>query len=394
MKKLIFITVSCLCLCLSLFFPGYAIAGAVNPNGGVGARSKGMGGAGVAVANDASCFYYNPALLSFSDDFAQMGMDYIYASMEYKDPAGKEYKSDAGKYFVPLAGVNYKLNEKINIGVGVLTPYCFGSDFKQQLDMFSKLSLTEIAPAVSYKVNDQLALGASVKLSSGKIELTQPVYAGNMKIGALDSEADGHGYSFQIGALWQPNSWINLGASYQSKTRIELAGGADLTSPLLGNLSNNFSGVFYFPARYNVGAGIKVDKFLIAADIVRFNYSATDQIDVNYEQWQDEKFALDWKSNTYYALGVEYSANDAIKLRAGGAYQKAVVPDSTASPAIPDMDGWLASCGIGWQGKNFGADVSYLHCWGGKREIAAPNQGAGEYTADIDIISAAVIYRF
>ncbi|MDP3043567.1 MAG: outer membrane protein transport protein [bacterium] len=377
-----------------MFFSGYAIAGAVNPNGGVGARSKGLGGAGTAIANDASCFYYNPALLSSSGDFAQMGMDYIYASIKYKDPDGKEYKSDAGKYFVPLFGVNYKLNEKVNFGLGIVTPYCFGSDFKQRLDMFSKLSLTEIAPAVSYKITDRFILGASVKLGLGKIELSQPVYAGNMKIGALDSEADGHGYSFQIGALWQPNDWLNLGASYQSKTRIELEGGADLVSPLLGNLSNNFSAVFYFPARYNVGVGIKTGKFLIAADVVRFDYSATDHIDVNYEQWQDEKLALNWKSNTYYALGVEYSVNNAIKLRGGGAYQKAVIPDSTVNPATPDMDGWLVGCGIGWQGNNFGVDISYLHCWGNKREIAAPNQGAGEYKAAVDIVSVAVIYRF
>lgn len=392
MKKLIFETVFCLILCL--LFSRYAMAGAVNPNGGVGARSKGMGGAGVAVANDASCFYYNPALLSSSGDFAQIGMDYIYASIKYKDPAGKEYKSDAGKYFVPLAGVNYNIDDKINIGLGMVIPYCFSSDFKQQLDMFGNLSLTEIAPAVSYRVNNQFALGASIKLGFGKIELTQPVYFGDMKIGALNSEADGHGYSWQIGALWQPNNWFKLGASYQSKTRIELEGGADLTSPLLGNLSNNFSGVFYFPARYNVGAGIKTGKFLIAADIVRFDYSETDRVDINYENWKAEKLELNWKSNTYYALGVEYSVNNAIKLRGGGAYQKAVIPDNTASPATPDMDGWLASCGIGWQGKKFGADISYLHCWGSKREIAAPNQGAGEYKAAVDIVSAAIIYRF
>lgn len=392
MKRLIFTTVFCLFFCL--FFSGYAIAGAVNPTGGVGARSKGLGGAGTAIANDSSCFYYNPALLSSSGDFVQIGMDYILASIKYKDPIGKEYKSDPGKYFVPLIGVNYKLNEKVNFGFGIVTPYCFGSDFKQKLDMFSKLNLTEIAPAVSYKITDRFILGASVKLGYGKIELTQPIYSGNVKIGALDSRADGHGYSFQIGALWQPNDWLNLGASYQNKTRIELEGGADLTSPLLGNLSNNFSAVFYFPARYSIGAGIKIDKFLIAADIVRFDYSATDRIDIDYENWKAEKFELNWKSNTYYALGVEYSVNNKIKLRGGAAYQKAVIPDDTASPATPDMDGWLAGCGIGWQGKDFGADISYLHCWGNKREIAAPNQGVGEYTADVDIVSAAIIYRF
>lgn len=371
-----------------------ARAGAVNPIGGIGARSKGMGGAGAAIANDASCFYYNPALLSSSGDFAQIGADYVYASIEYKDPAGKEYKSDPGKYFVPLAGANYNLNDKINIGVGFVTPYCFGSDFKQQLDMSSKLSLTEIAPAVSYKASNQLTLGVSVKLGIGTIELTQPVYAAGVKIGVLDSKADGYGYSWQVGALWQPNDWLNIGAAYQSKIRIELEGGANLSSPLLGNLSNNFSGVFYFPARYNVGASVKAGKFLIAADVVRFDYSATDKIDVNYEQWQDEKLALNWQSNTYYALGIEYSANNAIKLRAGGAYQKAVIPDSSASPATPDMDGWIAGCGLGWQGKDFGADFSYLHCWGNKREIAAPNQGAGAYAADIDIVSAAIVRRF
>lgn len=365
-------------------------AGAVNPIGGVGTRAKGMGGPGTAIADDAAIFYYNPALLVASGSFAQIGTDFIYAKIKYEDPTGKVHKSDPGEYFIPLAGAAYQLpNKKIAFGVGMITPYIFGSDFKQELSMMSKLSLTGITPSVAYKINKNLSVGASLILGHGVIELSQPT-----SMGRLDSETDGWGYGYQLGALYQANEWLTLGATYQSKIRVELEGKTKAFTPM-GNQRSDLTTVFYFPGRASIGAAAKIDKWLISADATWFDYSSTDVTNINYASWPDSKLRLGWKNSWKYALGAEYSATDKIKLRTGLGYQSKVVPDSTCNPITPDTNGISASVGLGIKvSEAIKIDLAYLHAWGKERKVPLSQAGAGKYSASIDILSLAVVYSW
>jgi len=371
-------------------FCSYAEAGGFNPINGVGARAKGMGGAGIAVADCASAYYYNPAGLSDNGNCAQVGGDYLQVSFTYKDPTGKQTDSAKSGYFVPLAGVSYKINEKMAVGLGVVTPNTFGADFKDKMGFYSKISLTQIAPAVSYRITENLTLGLSLKAGYGQIELSQPTLIAPSVVNRLDSKADGWGYSGQLGILWKAAPWLKFGAMYQSKTKVALNG----TSHLGPVGSNDFSTDFYFPGYYGIGAGATFGNLLVALDVIRSDYSSTDKVSIDYKTWPDSAMALDWKNNTIYSLGAEYKLSN-WRLRAGILYQDAVIPDSTISPAMPDMNGWTMSTGVGYKVGNFGADLAYVHAWGQERTITAAPMGVpGKYSASIDILSMAVSYRF
>lgn len=358
----------------------------VNPLGGIGARGRGMA-AGIAVADDASAFYYNPALLAETGNFGEVGvgLEYIRANFTYKTPDGKKYDSDTGEYFVPIIGTNHHIND-LTVGIGIVTPFTFGADFKDQLGFFSKISLTEIAPAVAYRVSDKLSIGGAVKIGRGEIELSQPTLAGR-----LDSQSDGWGYAGQLGLLWKPTKWLRLGTTYQSKIKVELDGRAKFAT---GGASSNFSTDFYFPGYYGIGGAVDIGDFLIAADVMRFDYSSTDQANIKYKKWPANTLKLNWQNNTYYGTGVEWKADKNWRLRTGLAYQGAVIPASTISPATPDMDGWCWGIGGGYRGKKLSADLTYLHAWGPERKINPPNPEAGKYKASIDIISASLTYRW
>src|SRR3989344_131936 len=88
----------------SMFCASNAWAGTVTPVSGIGTRAKAMGGAGAAVAEGGSMFYYNPALLAGSENMVEAGMDYINASITYEDPTGAAHESNPGEYFIPLIG--------------------------------------------------------------------------------------------------------------------------------------------------------------------------------------------------------------------------------------------------------------------------------------------------
>lgn len=394
MKKML-LRVAIVAMVLTIGNTANLLAGAVNPIGGIGTRAKGMGGAGAAIANDASVFYYNPALLSEAGNMVQLGMDYVRASIKYEDPYGGKHNSTPGEYWVPIAGAVYSPKDsRLSYGIGFVTPYMFGSDFKKELDMYSKIGLTNIIPAAAYRLSDSLSLGASVSIGHGFVEFIQPFYASGVKIGAVNSNADGYGYGYQSGLLWKPTEQIATSLSYQSKTKIDLKGRSDVDT-IVGNQSDNFSASFYFPGRLNAGLSIKpIASLLIATDITWFDYSSTDKMTLHYDNLGSSTSDLDWKNSLSYNAGAEYELFENLKLRAGGGYQDLVIPDKTCNPITPDTNGWNVSAGFGWKNKNIGIDAAYVHAWGLKREVPTTYPGAGAYSADIDIISLATSYRW
>ena len=353
-----------------------------------------MGGAGMAIAQGASVFYYNPALLSQGPNFLEAGGEYLRADFDYISPLGKEFASDGGNHFIPLVGGGYKFGQ-FRFGLGLVAPYLLGADFKKELGSFSEISLTEIAPAVSWEPFPNFSLGAALKIGFGQIEMSQPFLYNGMVIGRVDSDANGWGVGWQVGAAWKPVDWLKLGVSYQSKTKVSLDGDSKLISPVLGNSASDLSADFYYPGRLGFGVGLEFGKWLIAADAVWFDYSSTDKVDISYDSWPKDVLLLDWKNNVFCGLGVEYSLNESWKLRTGVAYQQAVIPDNTVSPVTPDMDGWSIHAGLGYSiGKNFEVNLAYLHAWGNDRQVGLPNSGAGEYGADVNSVTMGITYKF
>jgi long-subunit fatty acid transport protein len=118
-------------------------------------------------------------------------------------------------------------------------------------------------------------------------------------------------------------------------------------------------------------------------------------VKIDYDLIPNRTIILDWQNNLIVDFGVEYKLSDAWRLRAGLGYQDRVVPESTMSPAMPDMNGWSVGTGVGYQWKDFTFDLSYVYAHGKERWIIDADHGlAGRYSADIHIVSAAVKYNF
>ena len=242
-------------------------------------------------------------------------------------------------------------------------------------------------------MTDNFSLGAALKIGYGQAKLSQPIYFSGIKLGRIDTKANGFGYGWQAGLLWKPTKELSFGASYQSIIKVGLDGRADQNT-ILGSSSNRIKADFSFPGRYGIGAGLELGNLLIAANALRFDYSSTDKVILRFENGTQQTLVLDWKNNMYYGVGTEYKFLENWRIRMGGAFQTAVIPSSTINPATPDMDGWNISGGLGYRGKNWGADISYQHAWGPERKVNLPNPDAEKYSANIDLISTAITYRW
>ena len=385
----------CLIILSSLLFVPKLYAGGLDPIGGIGARAKGMGGAGMATAEGAAAFYYNPALLVESGSFAEAGADYIGASFTYKDPAGNSHKSDLGEYYVPISGFSYRKGDW-SAGIGLTTPYVFGADFEKSLGMLSKICLIDISPAVAYKVSKDLSIGAALTIGNSNVRFISPIFNPftGQRLGTLETRADGWGLGYQVGLLYKPVDPLAFSLAYQSPVRVELGGRTTAFLPAPLGFADNFSSTFTFPGRLSFGARLRAEKLLVAADLSWFDYSQTKRVDLAFEHLPRATMSLDWKDNLSFNMGAEYELLKGVFARTGFGYQTGVIPDRTISPATPDMDGWNASAGLGWRGEHWGMDAAYTHAWGEERRVPRRFPGAGSYSADISIVSAAINYRF
>ncbi|MFA5129261.1 MAG: outer membrane protein transport protein [Patescibacteria group bacterium] len=381
-------------------------AAGVNRLGGVGPRAAGMSGAYMAISDDASAFYYNPAGLSRTKGgYAFVGVESITPEFSYQLPSilgGFSENSKNGViYSFPLIGVSHSVGDYFSIGLGINSPYGLGAKFKgdashgfPQTENF--IGLTDFTPAVSFRPADNFFFGLSANIGYGSLKSKAPFSVGGQVSGISDSRANGWGIGGTLGFIWQASEKVDIGFSYRTKTKVSLEGDTKFTTVIPGLTEDNFQSSFVFPARLTSGVAIwPAEKWLLAFDANWYDYSGVRSLDIDYKKLPDEKQMLDWKNNYSLHFGAEYHLFEKIFLRAGTGYQSSAAPDETVSSLTPDVSGWDMTFGLGYQWDNFSFDGSYIYAWGNREVgLAADRVAPGEYEAKIGSFALGLSYNF
>jgi long-chain fatty acid transport protein len=273
---------------LILLFSGEAVAGGYNVSG-VGMKALSMGGAFRAVADDWSAMYYNPAGLSnlYQHEIA-FGIDlYSYRpeftpqmtlndySFGYYD--GEERVSEDKIPYTPFAAAAFVLPifENVNVGFGVFQPYDHDVEWnvfrlspvynQYVVDSFElpvveplvpfpdithefNVDIIDFHPTVAAElIEDKMSLGVGLSIRKGSYNRSEIILQPNTLPELFSSrpyenlvtmtkyDASGWGFGFNAGLLYQATEKLKVGASYQSKTTIDLSGDADATLYSPGN---------------------------------------------------------------------------------------------------------------------------------------------------------------
>jgi long-chain fatty acid transport protein len=335
-----------------------AWAGNGNALHGIGAVNSSMGGAGVALPNDAlGALNLNPALLTQLDGHkmefsAELADDDITVESQVGPFHGKtEHTADPA--LIPAFGFTaHKPGSKVAFGVGFLGLSGFGSDFPQDSTnplfapqpfgfgrVFSSYALMKVPAVLSYQVNDNLSLGGAFIAGRAALTARPAGFAapdcsagGVCFVPSTDSDS-AWGFGAQVGFLYKVNDAFNIGASYQSEMEFEdFEWNSAVANPNLPTFGTNRKIKLQVnnPANVVVGLGITPgDRLKIALDAKEMFFKDT------------EGFGnvLGWEDILAYAIGVQFQATPGFALRAGYNHTENAIPDAAtffnvASPAI------------------------------------------------------------
>ena len=382
-----------------------------------GQKNIGMGHTGVGLALDEASIFFNPGAMShLRENGFQIGASGIISKIAYQEtaPGNATALTDnpLGNPFSVYA-VYGKNESPLKFGLGVYTP--FGSSVNWGDKWSGRYGLNEltltavfIQPTISYKIGEKIGIGAGFVYSVGNVNLKRsiPVQNKDEKDGLAELDGKASGLGFNAGIYFKPSEKFSIGVNYRSKVDMEVNGG-DATFTVPSGIASRFPSTTFdaslpLPSNITVGIGfMPTEKFTIAADVQRVNWSAYKSLRFDYDAAVNgstfTENARNYEDSYIYRLGFQYQVSDNFTLRAGGYYDKSPVQNGYLTPETPDADARGISGGLGYRfGKNFQVDASFLYINKKERTDLADKSGgiAGTYKAVAYIPGVALSYKF
>ena len=390
--RCLFLIFSAIALVMNLFAGGIALSGA-------GARAMSMGGAFRGLADDYSAIFWNPAGIAYANNNTiALLSPIIIPKGEYTTSiqtwpglhSGKQKTADK-TWVLPNIYYVHEGNHSFNYGIGIYVPYGLGATWDMidlpntmykdinndgQLEAIpltwpagfpkeefvSSISIIDAHPTLSYKISDQLSVGAGMSIYYGNIEITKFIpdatYSTYLpKIMKLNGT--GYGFGANMGVFYRPNAVLSLGLSGKLPGTVKLKGDASidvylnnvtapsvgLTQPSIIKMKPDAEATIDLPADAGVGIAWKVKpNWTCSADVVWTGWKSFDCINIELDGQTpqgtaipDSKLETQWKNTYRYSIGTEYLFPKNISGRLGFFIDESPIPDNTLNPTWPDV---------------------------------------------------------
>ena len=300
----------------------------------VGAKSRGMGGTGIAVSHGAESTLNNPALITDIEGTevafgGTLFMPTIKSQLPF--PGNPEYTSNADMNMIPEVSIAHKLSDNWFIGIGMWGTAGMGTDYSKaplnpsvgqmgNFHMVTNLQLLQFGISAAYKI-DGLSIALTPILQYGNLDINyfNPLVPPGQNVGA--GLAQDFGFGYNVGATYDFSNngatGLTLGAFYKSS--IEMNYDGQLSTAMAAFGVPGFSDALEQPAEYGLGVAYTTGQHTLAFDYRNI-------------QWSDAKGYSDfqWEDQDVYAFGYEYSQNN-LALRIGYNYGSSAVTE-TANP--------------------------------------------------------------
>jgi long-chain fatty acid transport protein len=423
------------------------------------AKALGRAFAGVDTAGgDVSVVVNNPAAMSDLQGTAfQMDVTAIDVNTEF-------HGSGTDAFGFPLTGSNggnggdvtpvpamyfsAPINDAWRVGLGFSAPYGLKTEYDngwvgRYQALKSKVTSMDLTGSISWQVNPQFALGASVIAQKTTVDLSNAVDFGAIIAGAqiqqcvalggdpatcpasvsvfpqsLDGTArvrgDDWSYGWTLGAEFKPTAQDRIGLSYHAKIDHTIDGHATFQVPSIAQaifaqagMSALFqntaaSGDFATPASatlsyWHIGNG----PVSWGANIGWTKWDSSKQLAIRFDNPAQPPTveAENWRNTFFGSLGMDYKVNEQWTLRGGVAIDQTPTRDETRDPRIPDgTRRWLA-VGLGYTpSQNIEFNLGYAHLFVDDGDVddfsATGDHLVGSFDNSGNLLSVSGTFRF
>ncbi len=400
-----------------------------------GAAAMAMGGAFVALANDATAIFHNPAGIAFLEGTqVSVGTTLIFPSATLTmpriglvDPSYTTSYEQKSKVFFPSSVyITHKFSDRIVAGFGFFSPYGLGAEWPEDYPL-KYISIKDdmksfiFNPTVAFKLNDNLALafGASYIYSTVAFDLVYQYDPDPLPFAAFDvpasiEKASGSAWGFNAGALYRGEQF-SFGFNWRSGFTIDYEGDLilDMSGSTIPGLPAEATGTaalpsFKFPHILGIGVAFNLtEKLMLTADVHYILWSSYEELTVDIEvpglPVDFDPLPEDWEDSFIFRGGLQYMVNENFSLRAGLLYDQTPQPVETMDPILPDADRWAFTGGFGYKSGRFAIDVAYQY--EPFKDRTSPNRyiydipvlgnlGEGTYSSTAHLIGVSIGFMF
>ncbi len=431
MKKSILLTVLCFLLFLGTSLLSHGSGFLIYEHG---AAAMGMGGAFVALANNPTAIFHNPAGIAWLEGTQiSFGTTLIrpqnsLSLSNWPDPTYQNVDGESQWFYPSSFYISHKINDRVAAGFGFFSPYGLGTKWPKDYPLKYIAYSDDMAtfffnPTLAYKVNENFSLGIGVSYIYATIDfklvelealnigplIGMPFTVNSLVSIPVSLEASGSGWGLNAGALYRGENF-SIGFNWRSGFKIDFEGDLDLENPQVQILApydqlipagpvaqamaqiipseGDASTSFKFPHILGVGAAFNLSESLIlSADIHYILWSSFDRYVVGVDvpiavpgfEFSDKEVDEDWEDSFIFRGGIQYQMNENLALRAGIFYDQTPQPVESMDPVLPDASRWGFTGGIGYSAGNFSIDVAYQYEPFDKR--TSPNRNIPIYMA-------------
>jgi len=417
--------------------------------------ASGLGNAfagGGASAEDASTIFFNPAGMTYlPDNQLVMAAHAIRPSAEFSNNGSHSARGlateggdggDAGNWaFVPNIYFAKAVNNYVRLGVGINAPFAYKTDYVKgwvgrYQALKTELKTININPSIAFKASDKISLGLGFSALRTEVELTNAVDFGTIcatslggcGVGATYQKNDGFarvsgddwGFGWNAGAIFQITNATRLALAYRSAVHQKLEGHAYFDGiPAAFALSPALTAGF---ADGSVSAKLTTPDSASASIFHQINHQWDVMADLTWTHWSvfhDQiiirtsgalagrtlsNIPQNWDNTIRASLGASYRYNNALKLRAGLAYDQSPVSTEFRTPRTPNTDRTWLSLGANYRfTPTSSMDVGYTHIFVNNASLNKTTDTSiavlrdtvnGIYDSDVNIFSVQFTHTF
>ncbi|MEJ2582317.1 MAG: outer membrane protein transport protein [Acidobacteriota bacterium] len=362
----------------------------------VGGRQAGMAGTMVAVGDDPSTLFWNPAGMAFqTDEGVQLlfGGALIWPEQTFYGSSpypGEGYVAEQVEqtFFPPHVFLGIPINDRLEISVALITPFGLGTEWEDDFlgNFIAKktdLMVFDAGVSLAYQLSENFAFGVGVDYMMATIELYQNVGLINPYNQRLTEVAQAHlkgdginsDWAWNAGILWKMGGGFSFGASYRSEFKIVGDGLATFTQMPTGypDFDGLLGTVFpfedevpieasiAFPDFWNVGLAWQNERFMISGQYGVMGWSVYESLPITFPENPefDTVQEENWEDAYQWRVGIELRASQHWDLRLGYLEDETPQPVEAMSPMLGDGSRKSYMGGFGYHSDSFRFDIAY-----------------------------------